>query len=138
MRKPGILTFFQELINIKIEELVSIKREEQHAENKTALSQTDVILSPLGKSDFSMKQHKVCTFKWALSKIAISDLYLVFSCTVTLIFKSSLFHISNSTKCSFVCFIQVRVLPYYNFLLHSTSLHSNPLPNANSILYHEQ
>ena len=40
-------------------------------------------LSPFGQSDFSMKQHKVCTFKWASSKIAISDLYLVFSCTVT-------------------------------------------------------
>ena len=36
-----------------------------------------------GKSDFSMKQHKVCIFKWALSEIAIFNLCLVFSCTVT-------------------------------------------------------
>ena len=36
-------------------ELRSIKREEYHAENRTALSQTNVILSPFDKSDFSMK-----------------------------------------------------------------------------------
>ena len=42
-----------------------------------------MILSPFDQFDFSTKEHKVCTFKWALSKIAISDLYLVFSCTVT-------------------------------------------------------
>ena len=64
-------------------ELVSIKGEELQAENKTALSKTDVILSPFGKSDFSMKQHKVCTFKLPLFKIASFDLYLAFSCTVT-------------------------------------------------------
>ena len=50
---------------------------------KIALSQTFVILSPFGQIDFGMKQHKVCTFKWTLSKIAIFDLYLVFSCTIT-------------------------------------------------------
>ena len=38
-------------------ELISIKREEQYAENKTPLPETDDILSPFGKSDFSMKQH---------------------------------------------------------------------------------
>ena len=43
--------------------MTSITKEEQHAENKTALTQADVILSPLGKSDFSMKLHEVCTFK---------------------------------------------------------------------------
>ena len=32
-----------------------------------------------------MKRHKVCTSKWAFSNIAIFDLYLVFSCTVTFI-----------------------------------------------------
>ena len=53
MRKPGILTFFLE--NEVSAELISIKTEEQHAENKPALSQTDVISSPFGKSDFSMQ-----------------------------------------------------------------------------------
>ena len=42
-----------------------------------------MILSPFGKSDFSMKQHRVCTFKLALSTVAIFDLFLIFSCTVT-------------------------------------------------------
>ena len=42
-----------------------------------------MILSLFDKSDFSVKYHKVCTFKWALSKIAFSDLYLIFSRTVT-------------------------------------------------------
>ena len=41
--------------------------------------------SPLGKLDFGMKLYKVWTFKWALSKTAMSDLYLVFSCTVTVV-----------------------------------------------------
>ena len=82
MRKPGILTFFFFTENQFLAELISTKIEE-HAENKTALSQTDGILSPFSKSDVSMKQHKACTFKWALSKIAIFRLIPVFfSCTV--------------------------------------------------------
>ena len=47
------LFFFPE--NYVAAELISIKREEQHAENKTVFSQTDVMLSPFGQSDFSMK-----------------------------------------------------------------------------------
>ena len=35
-------------------ELVSIKRE-QNTENRITLSQTDVILSPFGQTDFNMK-----------------------------------------------------------------------------------
>ena len=50
-----------------------------------SLSQTDVILPPFGKSDFSVIYHKVCTFKWALPKTVIFDLYLVFLCTVTFV-----------------------------------------------------
>ena len=42
-----------------------------------------MILSPFCKSDFGMKQQRVCTFKWASTRTAIFDLYLVFSCTVT-------------------------------------------------------
>ena len=68
---------------LALKEKNSIQKANLHSESKPALSPTDVILLPFGKSDFSMKWHKVCTFKWALSKIAISDLYQVFSCTVT-------------------------------------------------------
>ena len=70
------------LQKLGLAELISTTREEKQAEKKTALSQTDVNIPPVGKSDFSMKSNKVCTFKWALSKIAIFDLYLVSSCTV--------------------------------------------------------
>ena len=46
--------FFVVVENRVSAELISIKSEEWQAENKTALSQTDVILPPCGKSDFNM------------------------------------------------------------------------------------
>ena len=55
MRKPSILFFFFFGENQVLAEVISIKREEQNAENKTALFQTDLILSPFGQPDFSMK-----------------------------------------------------------------------------------
>ena len=93
MRKPGILSFLEKIRFQR--NCDKYEREEQNAENKLVVSETDVIISPFGQSDFSTKQHKVCTFKWALSKIAISDLYLVFSRTVTNIKQQRLSHRPN-------------------------------------------
>ena len=60
MRKPGILAWgggggggVGE--NYISEELISIKTDEQHEENKPALPKTVVTVPPFGQLDFSMK-----------------------------------------------------------------------------------